>query len=220
MGTTDVQCNQAFLSGVNTFCATITKATCAAEVRRLMEGWLVYYGPGAPRDMRWRTLAVEVPLDGGKPFPYTTRIDQIVGDEQDEKAFWIIDHKTSRMNSQLMLSSYLYNSQFLGQQWCARQDPAARKWGKLKGTIVDVIVKTNPPQYLQYVVAFEPNTLNQWAKNMRMVWRMLDLYQAMGQWPRLLSNCMRYNKMCRFYDYCRTNGKSIQGLRKKEKSEF
>lgn len=220
-GATLEQCDEAFLQAVWDFLGEIQGATCVAETRRLLEGWLKYYGPGAPRDMRVRTIAIEKKAEVKRPFPYSTRIDQAVEDENDSSAYWILDHKTMSRYLKDVVQGYSFHSQFLGQQYCMRHDKKARKgMGKLKGTVVDVIVKTNPAQFYQHTIAYDAPTVNRWAKNQHQVYRMLDNCEAYGYWPQLLSNCHRYNKFCRFFDYCRTGGKSMAGLRKKNRNEF
>lgn len=221
-GKTDEQCGEAFEAAVFTLCNEINQggATCAAEVRRLLEGWLKYFGPGQPLDWRARTLGIEVELGTMRPFPYTCRVDQIIEDENDEDACWIVDHKTAKRHSDALTNGYRFNTQFIGQQYCFRAAKAARKYGKLKGTIVSVIVKTNPAQFIRHTIPYDTKVVNHWAKNMRMVYRGLDQCQASGIYPQLMSNCFRFNKYCRFFEHCSTCGKSLSGLRKKEKTEF
>lgn len=221
-GGTDEQCAEAFTKAIHELCNEIQKggATCAAETRRLLDGWLRFFGPGQQLDWRERTLGIEVELGSDKPFPYTCRVDQIIEDEHDENACWIVDHKTAKRHSDNLVNGYRFNTQFIGQQYCFRASKVQKKYGKLKGTVVSVIVKTNPPQYLRHTVPYNVRLVNRWAKNMRMVWRNLDWCQASGIYPQLMSNCFRFNKYCRFFEYCHTMGKSLKGLRKKEKHEF
>lgn len=220
-GHTEEQCAEAFTQALYDFVNAISGATCAPEVRRLADAWLVHFGPGRPYDWRARTLAIERYSGVEKPFPYTTRIDQVLGDDEDDKKYWIVDHKTMGRRYSDTEKGYMFNSQFIGQQYCMRQDKEAKKrFGKLRGTIASVIVKTQPVQLFQVKIVYDNSLVNRWARNMRQIWRQLDMCEAYGFWPQLYSNCYRYKKHCRFFEYCRTGGKSLTGLRKKTKKEF
>jgi hypothetical protein len=179
-----------------------------SEVRRLFTQWLRFYGPGQPRDMRSKTIAIELELGQTTPFNYTTRIDQVIVDEHGD--VWIVEHKTSSGRYADLIEGYKMDPQFLGQKYLWDKSPMARKYGRAKGLLVDLIVKTKSVDCYFEVVAVENSLTKIWERDMLHIALEHSICSSTGSWPRKRHSCWKY-KLCEYFQYCLSNGKNRNG---------
>jgi hypothetical protein len=188
----------------------------ALEVRRLLSAWLMHYGEAGLRP-RPIARAVELELGVEVPFPYTTRVDNVsVVDGQ----VVIYEMKTAGRLTSDLLHGYELNSQFLGQKYLWKACGYDRTWGPLHGFVVDLVVKTKQVQLEEVHVEIPDVNVREWAKNMRVLWGQMGQCAAYGVWPQHLSNCVTYNRLCRFHRLCSSLGKDTAGLVRKARGEW
>jgi hypothetical protein len=193
----------------------IEKVTPAigAETRRLFESWLKFYGPKAPRDLRFFTTAVELPLEQEKPFPYSARIDHVITKTD---GVWIVEHKTSGARYMDLVKSYQMDAQLIGQVYLWNTSDYAKKYGKCVGVVVDLVVKTREVSCYWEEVSIGKALTRAFERDMRHIAFERDMCERLGNWPRKRHNCSKYNRLCSFFDYCLSGGKDKTGLAKKK----
>lgn len=187
----------------------------AGIVRRLFKGWVTLKGPGTPQDDRHLTKGVECLLEVTEPFHYSTRLDR-----------WLLplegptiqEIKTAGRYDNRLRSSYLMDSQFLGQQYLWKRC-MAKEHGDLVAYSVDLVIKTNPPQYPTEVAPINPEILKNWEYEMQETWRRLEQMKRSARiWPR----CRSYHscRYCELFNHCASGGHSLVGWRRKERHEY
>lgn len=191
----------------------------AAEVRRLMSGWLTVFGPGNPEDDRFETILVEELVEVDRGFPYSSRIDRVVFSKKLGGPV-IMEIKTASRRSQELLSGYRMDSQFLGQQYCWRYSKHYKKYGPLKGYIVDLVVKTNELVCVRESVPVDYKAMRDWEKQKRWTYEQLVLCGIRNHWPKMRSNCVKYGR-CPLTRHCASLKPGyFPGYRKKEEGEY
>lgn len=174
----------------------------AAEVRRLMMGWLTLHGPGSRSDDRQHTMYIEELLathrDG---FPYTARLDRILWDPEAGAAI-IQEHKTASFYSETLLASYRTDPQIIGQIYlwnaCLR-----KKHGALAALEVDIAVKKGQREYHRHRVPVVPDAvIADWVRAMQSEHASLLACKASGCWPRRRANCFLWARPCELHEVC------------------
>jgi hypothetical protein len=184
-----------------------------AETRRLFEAWLKFYGPKAPRDLRFVTIATELPLKQDKPFPYSARIDHII--TKDDQV-WIVEHKTSSARFVDLVKSYRMDSQLIGQVYLWNKSKYVKQFGRCVGVVVDLIVKTREIGCFWEQVVIDDKMVEAFERDMGHIAFERELCERSKYWPRKRHNCSKYNRLCSFFDYCLSNGEDETGLSRKK----
>lgn len=175
----------------------------AAEVRRLLTGWIGLYGPNTPDDYRPRVLHVEPVLQVEKPFRYSAALDLVL--RAPHGAVDIVEHKTSARYDATLLSSYRMEPQFIGHLWLAQQ----YGW-EVRRYYVDLIVKTASPRYEHLQMSFAPVLFKNWESEMRQVAEEVARYRrSVTRWPRRTTYRCRF---CVAFDHCASGGTSLDGF--------
>ena len=186
------------------------------EVDRLFKGWLKFYGPGQPRDLRHFNVAVELAVQQARPFPYSARIDQIICKKD---GIWIVEHKTSGARYMDLVKSYQMDSQLIGQVYLWNKTSYAKEYGKCVGVAVDLVTKTKEIGCYWEEVAIGSKLVRAWEKDMIAIAREKQACELNNAWPRKRHNCSKYNHLCIYFDYCLSNGKDRNRLAIKRKAK-
>jgi hypothetical protein len=187
----------------------------AGIVRRLFKGWVTLKGPGTPQDDRHLTKGVECLLEVTEPFHYSTRLDRWL---LPDNGPIIEEAKTAGRYDERLRSSYRMDSQFLGQQYlwhrCMEDE-----YGPLAAYSIDLVIKTNPPQYPTEYAPVDYGILKNWEYEMQETARELErMKRSTRIWPRRRSyHSCRY---CDLFNHCASNGQNLTGWRRKERHEY
>jgi hypothetical protein len=189
----------------------------AATVRRLFKGWLTHSGPGTPNDDRHLLPeggGIEEPIEYYEgPFPYSTRIDFWCFSSDGEGAI-LKEIKTASRRTGRLLASYKMDSQFLGQMYLWRKVMEPRGYPPLTKYIIDLAVKTNPPQFSREIAPVDNRTLSNWEHEMTQHWYQLRYFERSPKpWPRrrTYETC----HYCELFDVCASNGANTTGWKRK-----
>jgi hypothetical protein len=187
----------------------------AGEAKRLLNGWMVLYGPRTPNDDRTETYEVECLLEVHKPFEYSCRLDRWYWSPVLEGA-GIMEIKTSKKRDSFLVESYRFDPQLLGQMYLWRRR-YQRRYGALKSLIIDLAVKSAPPSYHRETVSVDWKLVDAWEKSM-LVWnRELQVCVSDNKWPQRQTYSCRY---CHLFRHCASNKQDDTGWRKKKKGEY
>lgn len=199
----------------------------AAIVRRLYKGWLVHSGPGTPNDDReylpyatpldFKPAGIEEMIEYYKgPFPYSTRLDFWSFDPKGHGDRAILKEiKTARKRTGQLLNSYRMDSQFLGQIYLWKKVKEPQGYPPITQYIIDLAIKTNPPQYSREIAPIDNRLLASWEHEMTQHYRELRFYEKSPKpWPRRRSyHSCHY---CKLFDYCASLGGNLAGWRIKK----
>lgn len=216
----DLACEQAMFDLVNR--AEDIVPQTANQVRRLLRGWLTVYGPTTPRDDRHLILSVEELIETNRGWPYSTRLDCVLWDEELNGPA-IKETKTAGRLTEELLAGYTMDSQFLGQQYCWRHSPNYQKYGPLKGFVVDLAIKTQEMRFTQERVPIIKSAIRDWERQRRHTYRNMLLCEAEGYWPRIRTNCVKYARRCPLTQHCSILGRGtvpFPGYAKKTEGEY
>lgn len=202
-------------------CDSVVPQT-SKEVRRLIRGWITVYGPETAQDDRHETIDVEALVEVDRGFPYSTRFDRIAWSEELDGPV-IMEIKTASRLTEDLVSGYKMDPQFLGQQYCWRHSKWYRKYGPLKAFVVDLTVKTKELRFQRITVPINNSTIRDWEKQKRHTYMQMLMCEALGYYPRMRSNCVKFVARCGLTEHCTTLGKGAEafpGWRKKEVGEY
>jgi len=177
--------------------------TTVAIVRRLLQVWHKAHGPRTLIDDRHETLLVEALIDTNDGFPYSTRLDRVVMSGR-LGGPCIMEIKTASRRTADLLDGYRMDPQFLGQQYCWKNSKYYKKYGALRGFIVDLCVKGQVVQVTRESVPVDVKLLRPWAKEKRYRYSQILTCEASGYWPRRRTNCVMYGKRCGLSEHCST----------------
>lgn len=173
----------------------------AAEVRRLLMGWITLKGPGTVHDDRNVTMYVENLVEVYGFFAYTTRLDRVFWDDDLGGAI-IQEHKTASWYSETLLASYRTDPQILGQVYCWEHSELREKHGPLVAVEIDIAVKAKQREYFRHRVPVNMDAVEDWARCMRAENALLMQCDAYGSWPRRRANCFMWARACELHEVC------------------
>ena len=132
---------------------------------------------------------VETEING---VPYSTRMDLVA---KRRKLPIIYDHKSSSRMSDNTGTEFAMSGQLMGMVavWPYKGKPVAR---------INLLVKTNTPQFSRIGLAFTENQIARWKKDLKALWSDLTRYNAKGYFPRRYSACMGRYGPCEMFSLC------------------
>lgn len=198
-----------------------------AEARNLWLAWFRQYGPDGYTPLTAKVFGVELMLSNERlsdrwTFPYSARLDTVLWGPVGPV---IRELKTARAMTSDLLTGYELSGQFLGQAYLWQKLEAARS-GKLRGFQVDLVIKTKSPTLEGLEVKIEDKNIRNWCRSMQSHYVDMLKCRETGFWPQNHNSCVSWsrnsimNKQCKFHEFCATNGKSMNGLRKKKRTEW
>ena len=170
------------------------------ETKAIIDGYLDEYD----RDEPWEILAVEETLEYAiQGFEYTTRLDLLVRDTQ-RGGVYVVEHKSARSITPDLLDNYEMDLQVLGQIWLVERVLDLSKYGKFRGTLINIATKHSPPRFHRHEVNPSPAHLRAFEQALQSYIRLKQDY-ARENWPRALGHCSGYARgygKCQFYSLC------------------
>jgi len=118
---------------------------------------------------------------------------------------YIIEHKTAPRRDQTSLNSWFNDGEILGQMRLWRKLKLDRRFGPLRGVIVNLIFKTKELGFERIFVSPDRWQLKSHESDLKM-WRAIrSLAIASGHFPRSRANCVNRFGFCQFWTHCATN---------------
>lgn len=119
----------------------------------------------------------------------------------------IVTHNTAARFTMDLLQGWHNDGEILGQIMVWKQAKLDKKYGKLRGTIVNIVGKQKKPQFERVIVPAQAWHVREHTQDLQ-VWA---LYQQMcrttGLWPKARNNCVGRYGMCDLFSHCATNDK-------------
>jgi hypothetical protein len=136
-----------------------------------------------------------------KAFDYSTRLDLLaVIDEQ----LYIVEHKTARYITELLLTGYQLDLQILGQIWLLFQCVDLSGFPPFGGAIINIASKQTTPQFVRTTVYPSRDHLAMFETTMAQVADLL-VWAKKHAYPRNLGSCSGFGRgytRCPFFDLC------------------
>lgn len=172
------------------------------EAWRLFEAYANYYEQHGD----WlKPLAVEYRAKDPNG-PDTCRYDLIAEVESHQKILpgtYIVEHKTAGRRGREQSEGWHLDGEILGQVNIWKKARLSSKFGKLQGVIVNVVVKTDVPQFHREIVIPPNQVARRQAKDLKVFRATKAVYESMGYWPKAVASCIGRYGFCEFWDECR-----------------
>lgn len=120
----------------------------------------------------------------------------------------IITHNTAARFTADLLEGWHNDGEILGQIMVWKQAKLDKKYGKLRGTIVNIVGKQKIPQFARVIVPAQRWHVSQHEEDLK-VWAALqEMYRATNTWPKARNNCVHRYGLCQLFHHCSTNEKT------------
>jgi hypothetical protein len=206
---------------------TLTPQVCRAELMEsgarpeaIIAGWRIYdaYALHYEQDYLY-PLAIEDWAQGDRG--NTCRYDMIARIDTPQPGItpgtWIIEHKSASRFTADLLEGWHNDGEILGQIMVWKQAKLDKKYGKLRGTIVNIVGKQKIPQFQRVIVPAQRWHVSDHDDDLR-VWAALqEMYKATNTWPKARNNCVHRYGLCDLFQHCATHEK-LTPLRRLEKA--
>lgn len=114
---------------------------------------------------------------------------------------YIIEHKTRTRFTRDALESWPNDGEVLGQIMLWERLGYAKRFGELKGVIVNIIGRQKDPQFHRTIVAPSAWQIQQHTEDLRRWEGLIKLALAYGEFPRARNSCAAYG-LCDLFDHC------------------
>lgn len=169
------------------------------DVERILAAYFDLYRTIDP--VKWKVVVVESTRAApAGVLEWTGRFDLVV---LEGEQLWGVEHKSTRLISEDLLSGYSMDLQIPGYTWLGQKVPFEGQ-PKLTGFIVNVATRDTRPRLERVRVVPSRYHMDAWEKSMRARQRLRDAYPSLGH-PQFFGNCVgapRYFSRCDYFDIC------------------
>lgn len=173
-------------------------AQVISEAQRLHAGYQNYY-----ENDYLTPLAVE--LIPTSDLMATCRYDLIAraeGSQTVPDGVWIVEHKTASRLDRSTQEGWKNDGQILIQIAAWKRAKLDKKFGRLAGVIVNLVVKTKLPQFVRIVLPVNAKQVRAHLADLD-AWDVLQrLCEVTGTWPRNRASCVGRYGLCEFFSHC------------------
>lgn len=206
---------------------TLTPDVCREELMNsgvrpeaIIGGWRLYDSYRMHYEIDYLyPLAVEDWAQGDRG--NTCRYDMIARIDEPQPGIipgtWIIEHKSASRFTADLLEGWHNDGEVLGQIMVWKQAKLDKKYGKLRGTIVNIVGKQKVPQFQRIIVPAQRWHVSDHDGDLKMWAALQELYRATGTWPKARNNCVGRYGMCQLFQHCSSNQK-LTPLKQLEKA--
>lgn len=117
---------------------------------------------------------------------------------------YIMEHKTSGIFDNATLDGWGNDGEVLGQIMLWKRLGLDRRYGPLRGVIVNILGKQKEPKFARTIVPPESWQIEQHRSDLRSHEAMIQLANTSGHYPRSRANCIGRFGKCSLYDHCRS----------------
>lgn len=116
-----------------------------------------------------------------------------------------VEHKSTARFDDDMLNGWANDGEVLGQMMLWKRLGLDLRFGKLRGTIVNILGKQKEPKFHRTTVAPETFQIDQHRADLRVWEAEMHSARATGVYPRSRANCIHRFGKCDLYDFCATH---------------
>lgn len=180
------------------------RAEVVAEAWRIYEAYAAYYESDYLYPLAVEELARD---EEGNSCRYDMIASVAAGHPSVPEGTWIVEHKSAKAFTSDVLEGWWNDGEILGQIAIWSRGGLNKRYGKLRGVIVNICGKQQIPKFHRVVIPAQVWHVRQHLDDLR-YWRtMINLCEVTGTWPRARQNCVTKFGMCEFFRYCAENRK-------------
>jgi hypothetical protein len=192
--------------------------TLGAEPKAVIEAFRLYEAYSYKYENDYLT-PIEMEAWAQDPDGNTCRYDLIAEVTQAQPGVmpgvYIVEHKTAARFTADALEGWRNDGEILGQIMIWKRAKLDKKYGKLRGTIVNIVGKQKTIQFHRTIVPAQKWHVTQHMEDLKMSTALQQMYAATGVWPKFRANCVTKFGLCNFFDHCAENQKLVP-IRKRE----
>jgi hypothetical protein len=174
--------------------------TVVAEAWRVFEAYTWYY-----QGEEIIPLAIEYDLKDPRTYE-SCRLDLIAFFPTEalgrRPGTYNIEHKSASRFDQDTIDGWQCNGEVLGQVALWKRLGLDKRFGELKGTIVNILGKQKEPKFHRTLVAPSSMQLAQHLQDLKRWEGLMNLSRSMDTWPRARNGCIGRYGRCDYYDHC------------------
>lgn len=119
------------------------------------------------------------------------------------EGIWIVEHKFLAQFSEANLTGWDLDGELLGQAMVWKRAKLDKKYGKLRGIMVNIVGKQKVPQFSRYLVSIDTMPWKRHEKMLEHDEKDIERYKKEKFWPMRLANCIGRFGKCDFFEKCR-----------------
>jgi hypothetical protein len=195
-------------------------ALIASDVdpRPVIEAWRLYEAYAAHYEQDY-LYPLDIEAWAQDSDGYTCRYDLIAEVTEAQldllPGVYVVEHKSSSRFTPDVLDGWRNDGEILGQIMIWKRAGLDKKYGKLRGTIVNIIGKQRLVRFHRVVVPAQRWHVQQHTEDLKMWTALQQMYAATGTWPRARANCTTKFGTCHLFDHCAENQRLVP-IRKRE----
>lgn len=174
------------------------------EGYRVFKAYRLYY---AYDDLQ--PLAVEYDLKDPRTGE-STRYDLIAYRPKPKMGYlagtYIIEHKSSGRFDYNTIEGWGNDGEVIGEAALWRRLGLDKRFGPLRGVIVNLVGKQKDPQFHRTTIAPDTLLIDSHLDDLRRWDALISLCRSAGFWPRSRANCVNRWGRCKWWDHCMTGG--------------
>lgn len=120
---------------------------------------------------------------------------------------WIVEHKTAARFTADLLEGWHNDGEVMGQIMVWKQAKLDKKYGKLRGTIVNIVGKQKIPQFQRVIVPAQRWHVSEHAEDLKVWSAFQEICRATDTFPKSRNNCVHRYGMCGYFQHCASNEK-------------
>lgn len=171
----------------------------------VMEAWRIFQAYCATYDDDYLT-PLEAEYLAKVDDKTSCRYDLIARVEEDvlnvPAGTWIVEHKTASRFDSGTLEGWKNDGEIIGQIRLYKKAKLAKRFGKLKGVIVNLCGKQKEPKFERIVIPTQARQLRAHEKDLQVWDAMRGICEATNTWPRSRQGCVDRYGLCDYFDEC------------------
>lgn len=177
------------------------------EANRVIEAYQNYYGEDVLIPLAVEERA-EDPATG-----LSCRYDLIARIDDPSYAIpgvYNVEHKSYSRFDDTTLNSWQNDGEVLGQTLLWKRAGFRKRFGPLRGTIVNMLGKQKQPRFERRIVTFDAAVLREHERDLLYWEAQRSLYQITKHWPRARASCITRWGRCSQFDHCSGHQKALE----------
>lgn len=122
------------------------------------------------------------------------------------KGIYICEHKTASRFSVDVLDGWALEGEILGELAFWKPSGCEKKFGKLRGVLINVLGKQRSPQFHRTFVTPVEAHMKFHLENLAWLKKLKLRCEKRQEWPQFMSNCVGRYGRCDAYDFCLNRG--------------
>lgn len=173
------------------------------EAWRLFDAYIGFYREDFIKPVAAEYTAVDVRLGHSCRYDLIAQIEDAPPSLNLQPGYYIVEHKSAKFFSAETLDGWELDGEIIGQILLWERARLWRKFGPLKGVIVNIIGKQKQPQFHRTIVAPQAALGKAHLKVLNHLDERIEECKRKRFWPQYFNACIGRYSRCDYYDTCR-----------------